>query len=207
MNTQEQVNSLIETTTAFIQKTLPECLLSESSEGLLPIVGSTLKHIHFPAGYTLVLKKEYDTTTELGKTDFLLTSPDGKEYYGDAIAPLLKVDLSADGIWEYFLFANSKRYLPVEWHGAYLQWKLLLNAKEIDYIPALAKYDQDKFKKNVVDPEVFFKNGFAFIKYNYWSEWEGLVRETDRLRIVDGSIVDYSYDLKEIVVHYSCGYV
>ena len=153
----------------------------------------------------MTLNNHFNSLGEIGQTDFLLTSPEGKEYLGDEILPLLKVSKSPQGIWGYFLFANSRRYLPVYWHGGYLRWSLILEPDDLDQIPILSDAPKDIMKHKVVAPSVFFRGDSVFIKYTYWSDWKGLVRQTDEATFIDGHISNLNFDLIEILVEYYGG--
>ena len=166
---------------------------------------SVLDKLTLPNGYRLEIKKP----EEVGIGDeskLFVQCPDGEKEFD--IFKYLRVEQSSMGVWQAHLLYTLWNTLPMFWHALYNE-RIYINGKED--LPLIHKYSrkhvnvQPIISGMSVNPEVVGIDGTYYVTYSYWSDFEGLIRVTDRIEIADNIIKGRYNVTQEVLYRYDCG--
>lgn len=124
----------------------------------------------------------------------------------------IKIEPSALGAWQAFLLFNLWHVLPVFWHGYYAKHAYILSNNDLEQIQDIPY----TIKRNLdVSPVIKQAYNVFTVSCCYWSEFQGLVRETLRIVFKNNKVVNLhpkkskfekNLDYKqEVLFKYHCG--
>ena len=94
--------------------------------------------------------------------------------------------INEDGFWQMYLLYNTTSVMPAWWHGLYGLRGYVFTLSDIRQIENMEESDKETFsRKKLLLPKVNIMNNSANIKVTYWSDHEGLCRETVKITIDD----------------------
>ena len=124
----------------------------------------------------------------------------------------LRVEPSAMGAWQAYLYFIAPTVMPVFWHGGYICRDNLFSLAAFNRIvgpkthgiPSIIK-GMDKITEEDVLPSVSYENGKAIVSSCYWTDWGGLIRETVVIDFNGETIISVSKGRKKTLIKYDCG--
>jgi len=124
----------------------------------------------------------------------------------------LSVNNGLLGVWELYLLMSSSTIMPCFWHGAYNQRRFIFSGEQLAQIDAFNGRDISLVDKNAeLSPSATLVEspgnaGATYeIKCCYWNDWNGLMRETVRITIDQGSVKSYEVVNDFPIYKYDCG--
>lgn len=138
--------------------------------------------------------------------DLCVESPWCDVYYD--IWNYLNVEDSFKGAWCVFLLCKAKHVLPLFGHANYNRRYYIFDAESCCIMRLLNQKDSDIIRQvcanKYILPEVAKANGKYYVSCCYWSDFQGLVKET-----VEISINKRKAQFKDIksekIINYDCG--
>jgi len=124
----------------------------------------------------------------------------------------LKVEPSAMGAWQAYLYLIAPTVMPVFWHGGYIcrdnvfslaAFKRIVGPRT-QGLTSIIK-GLDKITEEDVLPTVSYENGKAIVSCCYWSAWGGLIRETVVIKFKGDEVKSISSGRRKTLVPYNCG--
>lgn len=106
------------------------------------------------------------------------------------------IDGSRESVWEYHLFVNMWRFLPLWWHANYARIMYITDA---DVVPGGISGDERML------PDVTFEGDIIKTTYCFWTEWGGLFKVRSMSEAVDGKILKIGKDITKNLVSHNCG--
>lgn len=122
--------------------------------------------------------------------------------------PDLKVEKSEMGAWQVYLLYMSPTVLPVFWHGGYIKREYFFNlpdAKEAKLKPYLAETPLMIPIDEIPEPTVTVEEDKFIVSCTYWNDWEGLVRESVRVKFLKNGDVRILKPHFKVLQAYDCG--
>ncbi len=138
--------------------------------------------------------------------DLCIESPWCDVYYD--IWNYINVEDSFKGAWCVFLLCKAKHVLPLFGHANYNRRHYIFDSESCSTMRLLNKKDsaaiQQICEAKFTSPEVVKADGRYYVSCCYWSDFQGLVKETIEISIIKGRA--QFKDLKsEIIITYDCG--
>lgn len=173
-----------------------------------PAIMEIWKKLSLPKGTSLHVEKcQY--YVDGSKSELFVETPEGA--YDLKIWDYITVDNSEEGAWEAYLLYNLWRILPLFGHANYNhRYYLLKRSAAIDRenIKFIDKGVQESLREAILplitSPEVVKANGRYFVSCCYFSNFEGLIRETVEVTI-KGNMASLHEILKKVLIQYECG--
>lgn len=122
--------------------------------------------------------------------------------------PDLKVEKSEMGAWQVYLLYMSPTILPWFWHGGYIKREYFFN------LPDTGKTKIEPFHAEtplmipideIPEPTVTAEEDKFIVSCTYWNDWEGLVRETVRVKFLKSGNVKILKPHFKVLMPYHCG--
>ena len=124
----------------------------------------------------------------------------------------LRVEPSAMGAWQAYLYHIAPTVMPVWWHGGYICRDNIFSEGAFNKavgsrVPGVKSPIKglDKVTQEDVLPTVTFENGKAVVSCCYWSNWGGLIRETVVIKFKGDKVKSFSSGRSKTLVFYDCG--
>lgn len=124
------------------------------------------------------------------------------------LLPFLRVKKDVMGIWQAFLLYQAGALLPTFWHGGYQRKILIFCHDDLKLVHELKlRYGRDSLHgiKDVLSPKVKMRGNEGTIEYCFWNEWNGLVKETYKVKYEDYTIAQFTLLSNEVIYEYDCG--
>ena len=111
--------------------------------------------------------------------------------------------------WQIYLLYHLDTYLPLFWHANYdrreyvyteAQLQSVINKKAMD--GQLADFHPDDY---YVTPYIWSAGHMYCVSACYWSDYEGLVRETQHIIIDNQDQITFRDTITEVLYQYDCG--
>lgn len=125
----------------------------------------------------------------------------------------VRIEQSANGIWQFYLLRNAHTYLPAFWHGNYSNRIFIMSMKDCQEIEQMKDRDlRGLAKTGLIYPSVVIEEQtenrvVASVYCCYWNNWKGLVREQVRFTVED-NVFKTSENISELILYqYDCGIV
>ena len=188
-----------------------------------------LDHLHLPEGKNLFV--QFPSHHGCGDRSrlYVADSMYGQEmghfflYYDDNRKPApydersynilhhLRVDDTLMGAWQALLVSQLWHVLPIWWHGAYDERRYIFTMEHLRQLVALPRKDRSALHLQpsdyTVTPEyVEAGKGCYYFTWCYWTEWDGLIRETLQVTICD-SVASVLHLDEETLHRYDCGWM
>ena len=116
----------------------------------------------------------------------------------------LNVEKSDMGVWQAYLLSNATFILPTYWHGGYQKRKFILCKEDTHHVSWLFNKPSIPDLNEDVGPDIYYDGTSATISCCFWSDFQGLFRETVKMSIVDGRVIFGDEYNKTILYKYSC---
>ena len=131
----------------------------------------------------------------------------GKEpLFINAVFPDLKVEKSEMGAWQAYLLFVSPTILPVFWHGGYICRDYFFDASDVDMFNQESYEDTPELSVDEIpEPSVAVEDDKYVVSCAYWNDWEGLVRETVRVKFLKNGDVTILVPKQKVLKRYNCG--
>ena len=110
--------------------------------------------------------------------------------------------------WQAFLLYQAGALLPTFWHGGYQRKILIFCHDDLKLVHELnLRYGRDSLHgiKDVLSPKVKMRGNEGTIEYCFWNEWNGLVKETYKVKYEDYTIAQFILLSNEVIYEYDCG--
>ena len=143
------------------------------------------------------------------------------------------VDGSPESVWEFWLFLDMWRFLPLWWHANYDEETYITDADSLLEITKITPDIIDRYnEEDSIDSTDNLPFGFTAtgignaialcgdefllpsstkngelceVIYTYWTEWGGLVRERIQAMVSSGRVIFIGQPLDVKLVEYDCG--
>lgn len=120
----------------------------------------------------------------------------------------INVEDSFKGAWCVFLLCKAKHVLPLFGHANYNRRHYLFDSESCSIMRLLNKKDSDVIRQVCTEkhilPEVTKANGKYYVSCCYWSDFQGLVKETLEISIINGR-AQFKDVNSVIIIAYDCG--
>ncbi len=123
----------------------------------------------------------------------------------------VRIEQSANGIWQFYLLRNAHTCLPAFWHGNYSNRIFIMSMKDCQEIEQMKDRDlRGLAKTGLIYPSVVIEEKtenrvVASVYCCYWNNWKGLVREQVRFTVED-NVFKTSENISELILYqYNCG--
>lgn len=118
------------------------------------------------------------------------------------------VEPSDMGMWQTYLLMSTIHVMPYYWHGGYYKRVFIFSPSDLKRISELKGKDLSHIKEEDLQPDVKFNvwldnEYMGMVSCTYWSEWEGLVRETVIITMYGDKITDYGPGLNDVLYSYN----
>lgn len=147
----------------------------------------------------------------------------------------VSVEICPEGMWEFHLFLDMWRFLPLWWHANYEEVTYITDADKVAEIAHVTPELIQEYEKDgrlffyetqrlglqqtsdvenainlcgdeIVLPAVRAVNGGWEVTYCYWSEWGGLSRVRTKIGVLDDASVRVVDKARKVtLVNYDCG--
>ena len=124
------------------------------------------------------------------------------------IFPNLNVEKSEMGAWQIYLLYMSPTVLPWFWHGGYIKRDYFFNlpdTKQVKIVPFHAEEALMIPTDEIPEPTVTADENKFIVNCTYWNDWEGLVRETVRVKFLKSGKVKILKPHFKVLIPYHCG--
>ena len=93
--------------------------------------------------------------------------------------------------------------MPAWWHGLYVMRGYIFTLSDIKYIENMLDSDKATYsQKKLLLPKIKILKNSANIKVTYWSDHEGLCRETVKISVDDdGRMTSIQKTKRDVLVH------
>ena len=111
--------------------------------------------------------------------------------------------INEDGFWQMYLLYNAIRVMPAWCHGLYVMRGYIFTLSDIKYIENMLDSDKATYsQKKLLLPKIKILKNSANIKVTYWSDHEGLCRETVKISVDDdGRMTSIQKTKRDVLVH------
>ena len=101
--------------------------------------------------------------------------------------------------------------MPVFWHGGYDRREYIYCPADLDRIvvidddkPLFRAHDISNLKSAGLLPSVKMDGNIADVTFSYWNDWEGLIRNTIRVKWNGDRIASAEFINKEVLYKFKC---
>ncbi len=171
-----------------------------------------LPHLKFDGEVNVYLAQEIgsgDTSCfyvgEGPKSERYQFSTSEKEFHA------VKGKISEAAAWEFVLLLSTPGVMPVFWHGGYDRREYIYCPEDLDRIvvindekPLFRAHDISNLKTTGILPSVKIDGNIADVTFCYWNDWEGLIRNTIRVKWDGERIASAEFMTKEVLYKYKC---
>lgn len=123
----------------------------------------------------------------------------------------VKANISEEAAWEFVLLLTSPGVMSVFWHGGYERREYIYCPADLDRIvvidddkPLFRTHDISNLKTAGILPSVKMDGNIADVTFSYWNDWEGLIRNTIRIKWNGDRIASAEFINKEILYKFKC---
>ena len=112
------------------------------------------------------------------------------------------------GAWQVYLLYMSPTVLPWFWHGGYIKRDYFFNlpdTKQVKIVPFHAEEALMIPTDEIPEPTVTADENKFIVNCTYWNDWEGLVRETVRVKFLKSGKVKILKPHFKVLRPYNCG--
>lgn len=123
----------------------------------------------------------------------------------------VRAKISKEAAWEFVLLLSCPGVMPVFWHGGYDRREYIYCPADLDRIvvidddkPLFRAHDISNLKTAGLLPAVNVAGNIADVTFCYWNDWEGLIRNTFRVKWDGDRIASAELMNKEVLYKYKC---
>lgn len=123
----------------------------------------------------------------------------------------VKANISEEAAWEFVLLLSAPGVMPVFWHGGYDRREYIYCPADLDRIvvidddkPLFRAHDISNLKSAGLLPSVKMDGNIADVTFSYWNDWEGLIRNTIRVKWNGDRIASAEFINKEVLYKFKC---
>lgn len=183
-------------------------LLSAIRQKKFKAILDILDRLSLPSGFSLEIEEEQLPGRRGSNSEILLKNKVGDCLDVDQLWDYILVEDSLPGVWQAYLLHRIEHSLPLWGHARYDSRSYLYAAGDEKWITPFQEQDKDFIQSNIrsfnIEPLVLEIDGSYYVSCCFWSDFEGLIRETLEVSISENRASFNEVDQK-CLFEYSCG--